>query len=106
MLVMCSAFLLLWLTGTPAVSMELHAEMIEYSEKNPELLILFMGGWAKYVLETGDKDATAGNVAGLEMVINYYNQYKDQMSKDRSLKKLSKKMEGGELKTYVEESLN
>tara|TARA_Y100001934_G_C12292279_1_gene745453 strand:+ start:504 stop:1004 length:501 start_codon:yes stop_codon:yes gene_type:complete len=101
-----SAFLLLWLTGTPAVSMELHAEMIEYSEKNPELLILFMGGWAKYVLETGDKDATAGNVAGLEMVINYYNQYKDQMSKDRSLKKLSKKMEGGELKTYVEESLN
>jgi hypothetical protein len=100
-----SAFLMTWLTGTPALTMELHAGVMEYAEKSPELLLLFMGGWAKYYLETGDDDAIAGNVAGLEVVINYYLQYKDELNKDRSLKKLAKKMEEGELQDFVKEAL-
>lgn len=99
------AFLMMWLTGTPAVSMELQAEMMEYADKNPDLLMIFMGGWAKYALESEDDDQVAGNVAGLEAVIAYYDQFGDDLKRDRSLKKLAKLKEKGELEDFVRETV-
>jgi len=99
------AFLMMWLTGTPAVSMELHADMMEYADKNPGLLMIFMGGWAKYALESDDDDQVAGNVAGLEAVIAYYEEFGDDLKRDRSLKKLAKLKEKGELEDFVKEAI-
>ena len=47
-----SAFLMTWITGSPDVSITLYSFMMDYSISDGDLLMLFMGGWTKHVIET------------------------------------------------------
>ena len=53
-------FLLKWLTGSPNVSIEIQGEIVTFMGTSPELLMVFMGAWAKYSLETKDFDDKVG----------------------------------------------
>jgi len=97
-----SKFLITWVTGTPSITMELHGETLEYVEKNPDLMTIFMGAWSAHFLRTGDTSQVGGSLAGLNAVIDYYVKFKDDLNRDRSLKKLLKLREKGELREYVE----
>ena len=76
-----SAFLLQWMTGTPSFSIKMQSFQMELTEKNPDLLISFLGGWAKYALENpADKDnELAANIAGFESLIKVYTSNKENV---------------------------
>ncbi|MBR9919742.1 MAG: hypothetical protein GYB31_02820 [Bacteroidetes bacterium] len=96
-----SAFLLQWLMGAPNVTVELNEHFITFAESSPELLSIYLGGWTRHALLTGEKTNFAGNLAGLEAVINYYNRYRALLNKDRNVEKFIKMQEKGKLADYI-----
>ncbi|MBN2612624.1 MAG: hypothetical protein JXB00_13800 [Bacteroidales bacterium] len=100
-----NAFLLKWLTGSPNVHLAIKQEIVTFIGSSPELLIIFMGGWAKYSLESGDFDnMVAGNLAGIESVIEFYTKNEAYLNKDKNVLKYIKMKEKGTLKSYIEKN--
>lgn len=78
------ALLFAWLTNSPTVTLELNADILTFT-KNPDLIIIFMGGWAKYSLENNySKDNTQGSLAGLKSVIKVYKNL--SLKKDKEVR--------------------
>jgi len=72
---------------------------------SPDLLMIFMGGWAKYSLESKDfKNKNSGSMAGIESVIEFYTKNKDFMPKDKNIEKYIKMKDKGTLKEYIEKN--
>jgi len=102
-----NAFLLMWMTGTPSITIAVHDFQTEMTTKNPSLLITFLGGWSKFAIENpSDKDnELMGNIAGFQSIINVYNLNKgDGMTKDRKIEKLVK-MDAKELEEWIGKKL-
>lgn len=102
-----NAFLMRWMTGTPTVSIEVSSYLVEISEKNPELLILFLSGWTKFAIENPDNsDAFQGNLAGMKMVLEVYEKNKKSgIKKDRALEKLLKRKSDEDLEKWIQKKL-
>ncbi|MEL6969055.1 MAG: hypothetical protein AAFZ63_16245 [Bacteroidota bacterium] len=103
-----NALVLTWLTGTPSVSITLNGYVVEFTEKNPDLLILFMGGWTEHVLEVGKGNASEleSNLKGVEVVIAYYeNRKTNGLAKDAGMQRLIKLRDRGELTDYLKGQL-
>ena len=101
-----SAFLLKWLMGSPYVHIEINPEIVTFAGSSPELLLAFMGGWAKYSIESENFDDKAGgNLAGLESVIEFYETNKGVLPKDKGVEKYAKMKKKGTLKQYVEKTI-
>lgn len=99
------AFLLLWMTGSPNVSIELKLEIISFIETTPDLLMTFMGGWTKYSLETKDfSNKVEGSKAGIESVIEFYTNNRDVLAKDKNVENYIKMKKKGTLDEYIEEN--
>ncbi len=100
-----NAFLLKWLSGSPNVSIKIKQEIVTFIGTSPDLLMIFMGGWAKYSLESKDfKNKIAGSMAGIESVIEFYTKNKDFLTKDKNVEKYIKMKEKGTLKAYIEKN--
>src|SRR6185295_68729 len=41
------AYLLKWMTGTKAISMGIDSKVLTFMDSSPDLLMIFMAGWAK-----------------------------------------------------------
>ncbi len=96
------ALLFAWLTNSPTVTLELNADILTFTKKNPDLIIIFMGGWAKYSLENNySKDNTQGSLAGLKSVIKVYKNL--SLKKDKEVEKLIELDTNGELENWVKE---
>lgn len=94
-----SAFTLWWITGTPDVRLELYAGVAEF--ENPNLLLLLLGGWAQYAIQNKNNDQLEGCLAGMDTALNYYEQYKKELPKDKGAEKYLKMRKKGTLKTYI-----
>jgi hypothetical protein len=95
-----------WIAENPQLDIELDPKLIKFSETTPELLIIFMGGWAKYAIENDDYDnKLEGNMAGLESVIGFYERNGEYMDKDKNVEKLMKLQDKGKLKRRVEKKM-
>jgi hypothetical protein len=93
------------LTGSPNVSIDIKPEIVTFVGDTPELLLIFMGGWAKYSLESKDfKNKIGGSTAGIEAVIEFYTKNKDLLSKDKNIEKYIKMKDKGTLKDYIEKN--
>jgi hypothetical protein len=93
-----------WLTNSPTVTIALHEYVMDYTKKNSELLIIFMGGWTKYTLENDySTDAVKCNVAGLRSMIKVYKTGK--LKKDKEMQKLVDLDAAGGLEALVTEKL-
>lgn len=100
-----SAFLLKWLTGCPYVHIHLNPEIATFLNTSPDLLIIFMGGWARYSIETEEyDDQINGNVKGIEAVVSFYNQNKGAIPKDKNVEKYIKLQKKGKLESFVKEN--
>lgn len=100
-----SSFLLKWLSGSPDVHIMIKEEIVTFLGSTPDLLMVFMGGWAKYSLESKDFDnRVAGNLAGIEAVIAFYQKNRDSLPKDKNVEKYIKMKEKGKLKEYIEKN--
>lgn len=100
-----NTFLLKWLSGSPNVSIEIKQEIVTFMGTSPDLLMIFMGGWAKYSLESKDfKNKIAGSMARIESVIEFYTKNKNFMTKDKNVEKYIKMKDKGTLKAYIEKN--
>ena len=102
------AFFIQWLEGAPDVSVVVNEKTASFVADSPDLLIMFMAGWTKLSIEnpaTKD-DQLKGNVAGIKMVIAFYQSNLDKgLKKDKAVEKLIKLDEKGELEKWVEGQL-
>jgi len=100
-----NAFVLQWLMGCPYVHIEIKPEIVNFIGETPDLLTTFIGGWAKYSIESKDYDnKAAGNLAGIESVIEFYKKNKKQITKDKNVENYIKMKEKGTLKDYVDKN--
>lgn len=100
-----NAFLLKWISGSAKVHVEVKPEIVTFMSSSPDLLMLFLGGWTKYSLESSDFDNKVnGSLAGIESVIEFYTKNKEFMSKDKNVEKFIKMKDKGTLKEYVEKN--
>jgi hypothetical protein len=101
-----SAFLLKWVMGSPYVHIEISPEIVSFAGTSPDLLMVFLGGWAKYSIESGAyDDKVAGNLAGLESVIEFYETNKGVIPKDKNVEKYIKMKKKGALRDFVEKKV-
>ncbi|MAY82990.1 MAG: hypothetical protein CMP59_02565 [Flavobacteriales bacterium] len=94
-------FLMMWMTGSPTVTIELVAGIIP--AECPDCLMSFMSGWTKYSLENdyaSDKIECA--VAGAENAIEFYKSNKSELGKNSDMETLLKQQKKGKLKEYIE----
>lgn len=99
-----NAFLVKWISGSPTVTIELNVAMVKFMDKNPALLSMFMGGWARYVIEHKDDNKVKGTLAGLRSVIKVYNMGRG-VKKDKEIEKLHKLDQKGELENWIRKNL-
>lgn len=96
-----NAFVLQWLTGTSAVSIEIKQEIVTFMKPNADLLMIFMGGWSRHALETGEKDKVAGTLKGLEAVMDFYTKNRSDLKRDKNVEKYIDMKNSGKLEEYV-----
>lgn len=97
--------LMAWLTNSPTVTIEFDADLLAFTEKNPELLFVFMGGWTRYCLQNNySKDVIQGHLAGFKSVIDVYQKMK--LKKNKKIEKLIKLDSQGKLETYIRANFN
>lgn len=97
-------FLIEWMTGSPAVAVQLQSYFMDLCPKNPDALMLFMGGWARYQLQhPEDKDAVTLNVEGLKSVLQSYQLYHAKTNK--KLEALQPLLANGTLPEWVKKQL-
>jgi hypothetical protein len=95
-------FVMTWLTGSPTVTVNIKAEIVNFMKPNPDLLMVFMCGWTKYSIETKDNNNTAmGNQKGIEAVIEFYTKNKEYLKKDNNVEEYIKLKENGKLEEYI-----
>src|SRR5947209_3742656 len=46
-----NAFLIAWVSGSPDVTISIDHHLIKLMDKNPELMVIYMGGFTKYALQ-------------------------------------------------------
>ncbi len=97
-----NAFLIKWLMGSPYVHLEINSNIITFMESSPDLLMIFMGGWAKYALKSRDFDnKVMGNKAGIEAIVDFYNANRDSLPKDKNVEKYVKMKKKNSLEEYI-----
>lgn len=100
-----NSFLLEWFTGCPYIFLEINTDIVNFVD-NGDLLIMFLGGWARYVIEAEDyDDDAAGCLAGMELAIDFYQKNSPHLQKDKNFEKYVKMHEKGTLKDFIEKNL-
>jgi hypothetical protein len=99
-----NAFLFQWISGSPDVSVELQEYVNTFSEKNPQLLLVFLGGWARYQLQhPAEKDRIRFHMAGIETVLKAYEQ--GGARKDKDIEKLLKYRKKEKLENWLKKKV-
>lgn len=100
-----NAFVFQWLSGSPEVSVELQEYVLTFSEKNPQLLLVFLGGWIRYQLEhPAEKEKMKFHTAGIESVLRAYE--KGGARRDKNVEKLLKFRNKGKLEGWLRKRMS
>ena len=100
-----SAFVVTWINGSPTVNVELNPAIMDFDKKNKGMMVLFMAGCAKYVLENNySKDMRAKHRASLRNMISVYKAG-TAINKDKKMEKLAKADEEGKIDEWLAENL-
>jgi hypothetical protein len=100
-----NAFLIKWLSGTKDVTVSINSEITRYTDKNPQLLVLFMAGWCRYALQNNySKDQLHGCYEGMKSMIVVYKK-RVGIKKDRLMENLVKVFEHGDLESWIKENI-
>ncbi|RFZ95226.1 hypothetical protein D0C36_06785 [Mucilaginibacter conchicola] len=99
-----NTFLIAWLTGTKAVTLNIDKPLIDLTDKNPPLLVIFMGQFAKYTLEHKDNtDPRAANEAALKAMAEKYEQ-EPSRQKNSKMEEMIKANKNGKLNSWMKEN--
>ena len=96
-----TSFLIVWLEGTPDITVTLGPIATPFMQYG-EGLAIFLGGYTKYALTApGTVDPLSANLAATQAVLDYYRRNKSVYGYDKELEKLVKKEERGKLEKWV-----
>ncbi|MFO7869690.1 MAG: hypothetical protein R6U95_10375 [Bacteroidales bacterium] len=98
-------FIFTWLMGAPNVSVDLNDEIVTFLGSSPQILIIFMSGWARNTIKTGVDTKLEGNVAGIETVVEYYMSNKSLLEKDSNIEAYVDMVEEDTLREYIQKIL-
>jgi hypothetical protein len=99
------AFLVVWVSGSPKVSIVLSEKIVTFS-KNGDLLAMFLGGWTKYSIETEKyDDIFNNNLAGVMCAITFYEKNKEFTGKIKAADKYLKLKAQGKLEEYIKDNI-
>lgn len=99
-------FLLAWMKGTPDYTFPLNEPIGTISQENPALLVLFMAGMTKYVLENkGEKAHEQNDISfnGYRILADYCANPDNKVKVTGELKNLVQAKKDDNLKDYLEE---
>lgn len=98
-------FFMMWLTGAPNVTVDILPYLMDLTKVNKDFLIIFMGGWTKYAIESKDyKNKVNGHLAGLRAIIRVYKQNKGVKSDD-AIDDIASLEKNGKLEKWVQEKM-
>jgi hypothetical protein len=96
-----ATLLVAWLTKSPEVTIDINSNIVSFAQKNPELMMVFMGGWARYILQNNySKDVIQGNLAGIKSAIKVYK-LGNGLKRDKEMDRLVKLDDSGGLEAWV-----
>ena len=99
------AFLLQWMVGTPDVSISVNGYATDMAKKNPDMLIYYMGGWSRYVIEhPEEKDSIKFHLEAVEEVLKIYKGM-NGVKKDKKIDKLVLLQTEGKLEEYIKSQI-
>lgn len=97
-------YFMAWLEKTPDVTVEINAYVLEFSAKNPDLLLFYLSGWAKYSLTAKTKPTALDlNTKASKNVLKIYEN--GEFKNDTNLNKLLKIAKKGGLQKWVKSKL-
>lgn len=99
-----SGFLLEWLTGSASVTVKVSDKIVSYADCS-ECMLLYMGGWAKYSIESKKNDTFNASLVGTETVIQFYKINKKTLGKSKDIEKLIKLQESNELEGFIRSNI-
>lgn len=77
-------------------------KLLKFAEVTPELLPVFMGGYAMHMIENENADDIEANVAGAKSLIRYYKKNEEFLEKNKQIEKLIRKEDKDKLEKYIE----
>jgi len=99
-------FIMDWIEGCPYVVVETSDDINELGANNNDLLIMYLAGYAKYVLQSHMLGAeTSARMAGMKALLAKYQKDK-AFIKDKHVERLAKLDQQGELGAWLAEELN
>ncbi|SEW34870.1 hypothetical protein [Chitinophaga arvensicola] len=103
---MVNLFVMDWIMGSPTINIEMRGFVLEVMKKNSQFPVVFMAGYARYVLENNyDKSVLNGYVAGLKSITHLYK-LRDGIKRDKKMEKLIEIEDTGKLNEWVQEKLD
>lgn len=103
--VKANAFVLMWVTGSPTVTIEIGKLCTDLSEKNSHLLAVFLASYCRYVLENNyNNDILKANTAAIKSMINCYSLGGD-VKKNKLIEKAIAADKDGKLEEWVKENM-
>lgn len=100
-----NAFIVNWITGSPDVTVTLGSALIKYTDKNPELLVIYLGNYAKYAIQhKADFNKTQADLAAIKALIDKYNK-ETTHKKDKGIEKLAQLDQDGKLEDWIRSDL-
>jgi hypothetical protein len=95
-------FFFLWMLGNPKFDLEINESIVNFTEPNKDLLMIFYAGWAKHVIVTKDyQNKEKGYMAGLESVMTFYKKNKNSLLRDTNIENYIKMKQKGTLADFV-----
>ena len=100
-----NAFVLMWVTNSPTVSIVINRLCTDLSDKNPDLIAVFLASYCRYVLENYySTDDLKGNTAGVRGMINCYN-LRGSIKRNQMIEKAATAETDGRLEEWVKENM-
>lgn len=97
-----NAFVMLWLTGTPTLTIETNSSLMPFIEKNEELFYTFVHALTLYHIRNKEVEPQADIEFALTEVIRMYRRSKN-LEKDEEMKVLRRARRWGKLDEWIAE---
>lgn len=95
-------FVLMWITGSPTVSIKIDDRIMKFTGAEPWLLFAYMTGWTKYSLEHNyENDPVTCTVAGITNAVGFYKRNRDHLYRNKDMDRFSKMIDENSLESYV-----
>lgn len=101
-----NVFAMTWISGTPEFSITLEAYILDLTDENPDLLMVFLSSWGKFALEQPAKkdQPFSCNWQALNTLLDFYES-SQKLQPDKDVEKLVKLRSKGKLEQWLQQQL-